>query len=90
MVLRDMQLRWSAFHIMLTCRKPSKTTVSEEEKLLRCHGLFDEYLQNVDANEAVLCAQELATPGIVPSYHLPACALRPWHGATLLTQLANV
>ena len=41
--------------------------LTDEQKQLRCQGLFDEFLQNVDVNEAVLCAQELATPGELPS-----------------------
>ena len=40
--------------------------LSNEQKQLRCQGLFDEFLQNVDVNEAVLCAQELSTPGKLP------------------------
>ena len=44
------------------------TELTDEQKQLRCQGLFDEFLQNVDVNEAVLCAQELATPG---EQHLP-------------------
>lgn len=37
--------------------------LSEEQKQLRCQGLFDEFLQNMDVNEAMLSAQEVATPG---------------------------
>lgn len=37
--------------------------LTDEQKQLRCQGLFDEFLQNLDVDEAVLCAQELATPG---------------------------
>ncbi len=40
-----------------------KTELTEEKRELRCQGLFDEFLQNIDLDEAVLSAQELATPG---------------------------
>lgn len=44
-------------------RSSNGKELTEEQKQLRCQGLFDEFLQNVDVNEAVMCAQELATPG---------------------------
>ncbi|DBA68932.1 hypothetical protein WJX79_006578 [Trebouxia sp. C0005] len=43
-----------------------KTELTEEQRQLRCQGLFDEFLQNIDLDEAVLSAQELATPEFVP------------------------
>ena len=53
-----------------------KTELTEEKRELRCQGLFDEFLQNIDLDEAVLSAQELATPGTYhPSLHLTFYAL---------------
>ena len=56
------------YSICFPCSSSQKG-LSEEQKQLRCQGLFDEFLQNVDVDEAVLCAQELATPGD-PSHSL--------------------
>ena len=46
--------------------------LTEEQKQLRCQGLFDEFLQNMDVNEAMLTAQELATPGGLIAIDTPA------------------
>ena len=48
---------------MVACSN-GKEELTEEKRELRCQGLFDEFLQNIDLNEAVLSAQELATPGM--------------------------
>ena len=40
---------------------------------MRCQGLFDEFLQNIDLGEAVLSAQELVTPGVHLAMVVPMC-----------------
>lgn len=42
------------------------TELTDEKRELRCQGLFDEFLQNIDLDEAVLSAQELVTPEFIP------------------------
>lgn len=43
-----------------------KKDLTEKQRELRCQGLFDEFLQNVDLKEAVLSAQEVAMPEFMP------------------------
>ena len=41
-----------------------KKELTQEQRELRCQGLFDEFLQNTDLAEAILTAEDLATPGM--------------------------